>query len=98
MLIHLERSGGFAGMRTEVTLDTESLPAEEARKLEEMLESAGFFKMPAKFATPKKGADYFQYRITAKLKEKEHTVELSEPQLPDELRPLLRSLMKYAKK
>jgi len=98
MLIHLERSGGFAGMRTEVTLDTGSLPAGEAKKLEEMLGSAGFFKMPAKVAAPKRGADYFQYRLTAKIEGKEHTVELAEPQVPEELKPLLQSLMKYAKK
>lgn len=85
-------------MRKEVTVDTESLPAEEARKLEGMLESAGFFKMPAKFAAPKRGADYFQYRLTAKIGEKEHTVELSEPQISEELQPLLQSLMEYAKK
>lgn len=98
MLIHLERSGGFAGIRTEVTLDTESLPAEEAKKLLELLESADFFKMPAKFAPPKRGADYFQYSLTAKIEGKEHTVELSEPSVPENLKPLLRSLMKYAKK
>ncbi len=85
-------------MRTEVTLDTESLPPEEGKKLEEMIESSGFFDMPAKFAPPNRGADYFQYRITAKSKEKEHTVELSDPQVPEKLRMFLKSIIKYAKK
>ncbi len=98
MLIHLVRSGGFAGIRTEVTLDTESLPADEAKKIKEMLDSANFFNLPAKFAAPKRGADYFQYKITAKIDEKEHTVELNDTQIPEELRSLLQSLMKYAKK
>ncbi len=98
MLIHLVRSGGFAGIRTEVTLDTESLPADEAKKIKEMLDSANFFNLPAKFASPKRGADYFQYKITVKIGEMEHTIELSETQIPEDVRPLLQSLMKYAKK
>jgi len=98
MLIHLERSGGFAGMKTDVTLDTESLPAEDARKIKEMLDSSDFFNMPPKLAPPKRGADFFNYKITAKLEGKEHTVELSDPQVPDGLRSLLQSVMKHARK
>jgi hypothetical protein len=98
MLIHLERSGGFAGIKTDVTLDAESLPAEDARKIKEMLDSSGFFNMPSKFAPPKRGADFFNYRITVKLEGKEHTVEMSDPQVPDGLRALLQSVMKYARK
>jgi hypothetical protein len=98
MLIHLERSGGFAGMKIDVTLDTESLTEEYARKIKEMLDSSDFFNMPPTFAPPKRGADFFNYRITAKLEGKEHTVEMSDPQVPDGLRALLQSVMKYARK
>lgn len=85
-------------MRTDVTLDTESLPPEEARRLLEMVESSGFFNLPAKFPAPRSGADYFLYRVIVEDKGKKHTVEVSEPSVPAELRPLLKSLTTYAKK
>ena len=88
MLIRFERSGGFAGMRKAVTLDTESLPLEEAGKLHELVNTADFFNLPAKFPPPKRGADYFQYRLTVEIEGKKHTVEVSEPAVPEMLRPL----------
>ncbi len=98
MLIHFERTGGFAGMSTTVTLDTNTLTPEEARKLHEMVDAAGFFNLPAKFPSPKRGADYFQYALTVESEGRKHTVEVSEPAVPAELRPLFQSLMTYARK
>ncbi len=97
MLIHLERTGGFAGLRRTVTLNTDTLPSEEARKLQEMIDAAGFFDLPEKFPLPARGADYFVYRLTVEKDGKKHTVEVSEPAVPAELRPLLQSLLKYAR-
>ncbi|KCZ73390.1 hypothetical protein ANME2D_00456 [Candidatus Methanoperedens nitroreducens] len=98
MLIKLERTGGFAGLRTAVTLDTDTLPAEEARKLHEMVDSAGFFNLPAKFPLPARGADYFVYRLTVEKDGRKHTVDVSDPAVPATLRPLLQSLVVYARK
>jgi hypothetical protein len=94
MLIQFERTGGFAGMRKAVTLNTESLPQEEGRKLKEMIDVAGFFDLPAKFPLPKKGADFFQYSITVESEGKKHTIEVSDPAVPATLRPLIQYLMK----
>lgn len=85
-------------MRAAVTLNTDSLPAEEAHKLQEMVKSAGFFELPAKFSAPARGADYFQYRLTVESEGRKHTVEVSEPSVPPSLRPLLQSLMAHARK
>lgn len=98
MLIHFERTGGFAGMRTSVNLDTKSLPKDEAGKLQELVDKAGFFNLPASFPPPKRGADYFQYVLTVELEGKKHTVEVSDPAVPASLRPLIQSLMGYARK
>jgi hypothetical protein len=95
MLIHFERTGGFAGLRTAVTLNTDTLPQDEARKLQEMADAAGFFNLPEKFPLPKRGADYFVYRLTVEKDGRKHTVEVSEPAVPAELRPLLQYLMKH---
>jgi len=98
MLIRFERAGGFAGMRIEASLDTGSLPAEEAQKLQDLVKAAGFFDLPEKFPAPKRGADYFQYKLEVEKEGKKHTIEVSEPAVPPALRPLLESLMKYARK
>lgn len=98
MLIQFERTGGFAGLRTAVTLNTDSLPLEEAQKLHELVEGAGFFEIPEKFPPPKRGADYFQYKLTVEKEGKKHTVEVSEPAVSPKLRPLLESLIKHARK
>ncbi len=97
MLIRLERTGGFAGLRRTVTIDTDTLPSEESRKLQEMVEAAGFFNLPEKFPLPTRGADYFIYRLIVEKDGKKHTVEVSEPSVPAELRPLIQSLLKYAR-
>jgi hypothetical protein len=94
MHIHFERTGGFAGMRKAVSLDSESLSPEEGEKLQKMIDAAGFFDLPAKFPAPKKGADYFQYLITVELEGKKHTVQVTETAVPDNLRPLIQYLIK----
>ena len=81
-------------MRKAVSLNTESLPPDEGKKLQEMINAAGFFDLPAKFPAPKKGADYFQYSITVELEGKKHTVQVADPVVPDNLRPLIQYLIK----
>lgn len=98
MLIHFERTGGFGGLRIEASLNTASLPSGEARRLEEAVEAAGFFSLPAKFPQPEKGADYFVYKLTVEKEGRKHTVEVSEPEVPASLRPLLQSLTAHARK
>jgi len=94
MQIYFERTGGFAGMSKVVSLRTESLPPEEGRKLQEMIDAAGFFDLPSKFPAPKKGADYFQYSITVESDRKKHTVQVADTVVPDNLRPLIQYLIK----
>ncbi|MGI0010998.1 MAG: protealysin inhibitor emfourin [Nitrosopumilaceae archaeon] len=98
MKIHFERSGGFAGIRTELTLDTDSLPTTEAHNLQRMVENSKFFDIPAKLLQPTKGADYFQYKITVEKDGQKHTVEAAELTMKPELKPfvdfLSRALMK----
>lgn len=95
MLIQFERRGGFAGVRKDTKLDTESLPSEKAQELLELIDKADFFNLPEKFPVPKRGADYFQYRLTIETEGKKHTIEVSEPAAPPTLRPLLQFLSKH---
>lgn len=95
MLIQFERRGGFAGIRKDTKLNTESIPSKDTHELLELIEKADFFNLPEKFPPPKKGADYFQYRLAIENEGKKHTIEISDPAVPATLRPLLQFLSKY---
>lgn len=94
MLIQFERTGGFAGLKMAFMLNTETLSSAEACKLDELVESAQFFDLPTKFPSPKNGADYFMYKVTVEKDGRKHTVDVSEPEVPESLRPLLQYLSK----
>jgi hypothetical protein len=97
MHITFERTGGFAGMRLAVTIDTHQLSPEEAKELEEMVEAAGFFDLPAKISSESPGADRFHYKLTVEAEGQRHTVELGEAAAPEPLRTLLRRLTTVAR-
>ena len=92
MQIRFQQSGGFSGMRKTSIVDTQALPAREAKKVQRLVESAGFFDLPEHFPRPKSGADYFTYSITVEDGDRSHSVEVSEPSAPQSLRPLIRYL------
>lgn len=97
MRIHFERSGGFAGMRVTVTVDTELLSPQEAHDLERSVDAARFFELPATITAPIPGADRFCYKITVEAEGQRHTIEVDDAALPDKLRPLLQRLTTLAR-
>lgn len=97
MKIQFERSGGFAGMLLNTTIDSSDLPPEEARALQAELEAADFFNLPAKIDDRSRGADRFQYRITVEEKDRRHTVEFGEAAAPPNLQPLVERLSTLAR-
>ncbi len=98
MLFYLERTGGIAGLRMTVTLNTESLSSEDAHNLHQMVEDAGFFSLPEKLPEPNTGADLFNYRLTVEKfalsfsEGKKHTVEVDQLNIPETLQPVIQAL------
>jgi heat shock protein HslJ len=98
MLFYLERTGGIAGQRKIVMLNTELLPSEDARQLNKMVNDAGFFSLPEKLPEKKKGADLFFYRLTVEKfalsfsEGKKHTVEGNQLNIPAKLQSLIKAL------
>ena len=80
-------------MKTTGSIDTGSLPAIEAKRVQDLVDSSGFFSLPEKLPRPKAGADYFTYSLTVEDGERSHSVEAAEPSLPERLRPLIRYLV-----
>ncbi|BBD58418.1 hypothetical protein NIES2109_11930 [Nostoc sp. HK-01] len=97
MRITFERTGGFAGITKKTTLDTNTLPAKEAKELPLLVQAADLFHLPAQIPSPNPQSDRFQYRLTVEDNDKQHTVIVSEAALPGTLRPLIEWLNNAAK-
>ena len=101
MRIYYEQSGGFAGIDISTTVDTDSLPADEVNKIQDLVNKANFFSLNSVSSPPEMGADYFHYRITVEMEDnengqkKEHTVEIYDP-VPAQIKPLIKYLRSKA--
>ena len=89
MRILFERTGGFAGLKLKATLDAESLPPQQARRLRKLLEESRFFELPLRLEGPVSRPDRFKYRLTVENNNCIHTVQASEEAIPPTMRPLL---------
>jgi hypothetical protein len=75
MRVVVRRTGGFAGLAENIKdLDTAQLDAAAARLVEQLVQSLGFFSMPATIAGGGIGADMFHYEITVSEGDRQHTV------------------------
>ena len=95
--VQWERTGGFAGMRMASSIDSGSLSEEEARRLHELVEAAGFFELPEELTGPAGGADRFLYTLTVEMDGRRHTVRTAEAAAPAALRSLIRWLTNAAR-
>ena len=102
MRIQYAKEGGLAfipALAAPVTIDTGSLAPEEGKALEELVEQAAFFSLPADIGAPRPGAaDYQTYTITIDdVKGRSHTVRITDLTGHPEVANLLRWLRKHAK-
>jgi hypothetical protein len=97
MRIAFLRTGGFAGLRLGLELDTDSMDARAASELTELVQEAGFYRLPARLASTVQGRDRFQYRLrVSSSTRQEHEVVVDEESVPAALRPLLARLTDLA--
>ena len=92
MHIHFERSGGLMGRSLSCSVDTDTLPDDEAISLQELVAAASFFDLPAESKQSEVLYDQFQYKVVIEHNEVKHTVEMTDTSAPNSLRPLLRRL------
>jgi hypothetical protein len=91
MKIYFERTGGFAGLRLQLSLELDDLAAEDSESLEKMVAEADFFHRPEPVVA-RGVSDGFQYTLTVEQDDDQRTMQVSEGALPEELRPLLNDL------
>lgn len=92
MRIYFERSGGLMGKPMTATVDTASLPTDEAKSWREMVLQSSFFALPEALASAPEGPDQFEYKVVVEVEQVSHTVKTTDGAAPDSLRPLLRRL------
>jgi hypothetical protein len=96
--IEYERTGGFAGIRLAATINTATLPADQAGALHSAIEAAHFFDLAAGIPLPSQGADQFSYHVTIEDGGKRHTVDVGEAAASPALQALLQQLTLLASK
>ena len=90
MKIDFARSGGFGGLRLALTLDTESLPVDEASRIRQLVESSDFFELERGLTEASGARDRFEFHLEIDSQVwGTHTVVLPESAIPDGMRPLL---------
>lgn len=94
MRISYERTGGFAApaMRRACTVDSASLPEDQARELHRLVEAADLFNLPPQASAPAAARDAFRYRLGIEAEGRQHAIEVFERDVPEGLRPLLKWL------
>ena len=97
MRIDYERTGGFAGMRLAAQIDTAALPADQARALQDSIEAAHFFDLPARIPAAPEVADQFHYHVAMEAEGKQHTVDVGEASASPALQELLQQLTVLAR-
>jgi hypothetical protein len=96
--IDFERSGGFAGISLAASVDTASLAPDEAREIEQLLEKIDFDALRQRPPRATRGADRFQYNLTASVKGARQNVSIGEAELTPELRALVERLTEIARR
>ena len=89
--ITFQRSGGFTGRTISLTLNLESLPADQASTLNGLLAKADFFNLSTDSAK-RPAPDEFIYAVTVETDKQSHTIRTSDTAAPESLRPLLDDL------
>ena len=97
MQITLERSGGFTGLPLTITVDTATLPPEQATQLRHLVEAANFFRLQATTSMPVQ-PDCFEYAVAVQDGDRKHIITFAEAAVPEQLRPLLNWLIETAQK
>lgn len=96
MRVTFEQSGGFAGLLITKTIDSETLSPSEAEQLQQLVQSSDFFRLtPIAEAAPQ--PDRFEYSISIDSGNQSHTIDISETNIPDQLRPLLSWIQAHAR-
>lgn len=93
MHVDYRRSGGLAGIAMTARVDARELPVELAQVVTRLM---GDDSTRAPASRPAGGADQFSYDVTLDDGGRTRTLHWEEPEVPDDVRPLLTNLASRA--
>ena len=99
MQIDFSSSGGFANQQLTYQADTNTLPEDQVRELERLVESSGVFDMQNDDLNTSAAigrADVISYRLTISDGPRQATLWMNDVTVPATLRPLLAQLRTLA--
>lgn len=94
--INFKRSGGLMGQQVDTDIDLNELPDAEAQELMQLIAETSFFNIPQNMighTTP----DEYEYVVTVEAGNSHHTIQTSDTNAPDSLRPLLDRLSQLSR-
>lgn len=95
MKIKFRQSGGYAGLRTGYDLDLNSLPTDEAKKVQDLVTASGILQTSSNRS--KNAADLINYEISIESSQGTHQISLDDLTLTENILPLLDYLQERAK-
>ncbi len=95
-MINFKRTGGSIGKELTMDFDLNNMPADEARRLHNLLNESRFFEVPV-VNDLRASPDEYEYVITVVAGNSIHTVHVSDSSMPQSLRPLVEDLTEIAK-
>lgn len=91
--VDVERTGGFGGLVTRGSADTDSLPAEESRQLTQLVADLDVGALSNAPSPTRTVPDAYQYDIVISTDGTRVTLHAQDPDVPDPLRPLIRFVL-----
>jgi hypothetical protein len=98
--VTLERSGGVAGFSPPpLTVDSQTLPAAEAQRLQSLIDAACFFDLAADLSAPHPAPDSFGYTLSIAddATARRHSVAFDAASAPPELKALVTAVRSAAR-
>jgi hypothetical protein len=95
-MINFKRTGGSVGKELAMDFDLNNMPADEARRLHNLLNESRFFEVPV-VNDLRASPDEYEYVITVVAGNSIHTIHVSDTSMPQSLRPLVEDLTEIAK-
>jgi len=92
MKITLVRTGGVAGMRRSVDIDTDDLDPERARELERLVKAANLQRLSEPTLTSDRAPDRLRYKLTVVNGPRKHTATFDEHRIPEAVKPLIEAV------
>jgi hypothetical protein len=95
MKIKFRQSGGFTGLTRSIEIDLNEITVQEAESLKSLVDQSRFFNLqePVNHAMP----DEEQIFINIDMKGRSKSIFLGKSELPVDLKPLVKYLLKRAK-